>query len=236
MLGQSEQSPTPNTIIYETDEDGVKIAKMNVILSSSEKITLKFASRFQGKQQLLEKALLVKNYENLYKIVSNIPDTELNELTPQEVDDLNQNNPEGYTLDDFRKMNPDSNLKIEGNPVGVEYTLTFGTGMGKYLTHGNADYNFFQARFYEFKSEGKLQEADANLKEMRKRTHMRGDYHHLTKYAHPAYLAGKPELQRKAIAEIRAFRRLHLWVYADIIAEHERNKGPKKKFQITSNP
>ena len=226
MIGQKEQIPTLNLVTYEMGEGGNKIAKIDVLLPSGETITLRFASRFQGKQQLLERALLAKNYENLYRAVASIPDTELSELTKEEIEDLTEHNPQGYALDDYLQMNTESALIIEGNPVGVEYTLTFGTGNGKYLTHGGAHYSDYREQFSKFQREGNLLEAEKSLREMRKRMHMEEDYHRLTHYAHASSLAGKSELQKKAVAEIRAFRKLHPWVYEGT------TNGPKKKFII----
>ena len=81
MIGESEQSPTLSLITYEISEGGRKVAKINAILPSGEQITLKFASRFQGKKQLLERALSAKNYNDLYNAIAKIPDGTLSELT-----------------------------------------------------------------------------------------------------------------------------------------------------------
>ena len=229
-----EQLPMPPFITYETDEDGGKIANMDVTLSSGEQITLKFTSRFEGKKQLLEKALSAKNYEALYDSIAEITDDTFDELTEEEVSDLTQNNPEGYTLDDYRRLNPDSGLITEGNPIGVEYTLTFGTGMGKYITHGGSDYDIYLQQLVRLQhdGEGASDEAENLKQEMRKRLHMTKDYQHLANYAHPSVFKERPELYEKIVAEIRSFRVLHPWVYKDISDAHEREKGPKKTFRI----
>jgi uncharacterized membrane-anchored protein YhcB (DUF1043 family) len=234
MEGELEQIPVAPIIAFEISENGVKMATMDVVLSSGEKITLKFGSRFQGKKQLLDKALSAKDYEKLYHAITSISEKDLPELTQEEIEELTEHNPEGYTLEDYRKLNPDSALKIKDNPIGVEYTLTFGTGMGKYLTHQGDDYDALQNHLSVLnqKGNGESEEAENIRKEMRKIIHMRTDYQRLSNYAHPSVFKDHPESHARIIAEIRSFRKLHPWVYKEIIADHERNKDGKKKFVI----
>ncbi len=227
------QNRKPYLIKFEQTDKG-KEGLLEAELISGEKITLKFSSRFQGKIELLKKALSAKNYEDLYTAISRIPSNEMEELTNDEIVYFIENNPEGYTLDDYKKSYPEGGLKTENNPIGVEYTLTFGTDKGKEKTHGPSIPYHLQLELskYQRAGEGQSEEAIKIIHEMRKWWHMHKDYEMLSGYAHPERYKNNPELQKKIVAEIRSFRSLHSWVYEEIKGEHERQKQPKKKFEI----
>ncbi len=227
------QNRKPDLIKFEQKGNN-KEGSLEVELISGEKIILKFLSQFQGKQELLKKGLSAKNYEDLYNAISNIPSSEMGELTNDEIIYFTENNPEGYTLDDYKSMYPTGGLKTENNPIGVEYTLTFGTGKGKERTHGPSIPLHLQIELSKYQHDGRGQSEEATkiIQEMRKWWHMHQDYETLTGYAYPARYNNNPELQKKAVAEIRSFRSLHPWVYEEIKGEHERQKQPKRKFDI----
>jgi hypothetical protein len=177
----------------------------------------------------LERALSAENYDDLYALVAG---ADLPELTSKEIEDLTANAPEGYTLDDYRSSFPEGGLRTVNNPVGVEYTLTFGLDKGKSFTHGDGGMIFFQTRLAALQKEGKGGSPEAGVlkEEMRKIHHMKKDYNRLSSYANPRRFDGDAQEQKRVVAEIRAFRVLHSWVYKDIIEKHKQAAQPKKRF------
>lgn len=227
-----EVGPNHSIITY-NESDRVKTGALEVVTSSGEKESLIFASRFQGKKQLLERVLPAANYDDLYALVT---DADLPELTPEEIEDLTANAPEGYTLDDYHSLSPEGGLRTVNNPVGVEYTLTFGLDKGKLLTHGDGGMLFFQTKLAALQKDGKGDSPEAGVlkAEMRKISLMKEDYSRLSVYANPRRFEGDVDgqRQRRIVAEIRAFRVLHPWVYKDIAEAHKRATQPKKKFVV----
>ena len=164
------------------------------------------------------------------------PNTEKDpyDLSKEEIRELIDNPPAGYTLEDYHEAHPDSPLRIEGNPVGVEYTLTFGTGEGKNLTHGGMPR--FDLLINKLRADGASKQEIQELVLQKERfVRMLEEYNRLTRYAHPNRYNKNPETAERAVAELRMFRKRHPWVYESISKEHERKKGPKKKFIIRKN-
>ena len=161
------------------------------------------------------------------------PNTEKDpyDLSKEEIRELIDNPPAGYTLEDYRKTHPDSTLRIKDNPVGVEYTLTFGTGEGKNLTHGGMPR--FDLLINKLRADGaSKQEIQELILQKERFIRMLAEYNRLQLYAHPNRYNKNPETAERAVAKLRMFRKRHSWIYESISKEHERKKGQKKKFII----